>query len=157
MRRSEQRTGISREQRGRSLVDLERSLGEEKMCAVSKLQDSVRARLQLRHGFHEKRPFGIVQAESFRDNRRELLVIGLADIMAVEVLKLLEVKAGRRLADMVEVEPLGRLLAADDLVVAMAPAEAQEVVGDRLGQKAQLVAVSVDSERAVALAELGPV
>ena len=73
--------------------------------------------------------------------------------MAVEVLELLEVEARRRLADVVEVEPFDRLLAADDLVVAMAPAEPQQIVATRLGQDAQLVAIGVDAERAVALAD----
>ena len=73
--------------------------------------------------------------------------------MAVEILELLEVEARRRLADMVEVEPVDRLVAADDLVVAMAPAEAQQIIEQRLGQDAQLVAIGIDAERAVALAD----
>ena len=87
-----------------------------------------------------------------RDQRGQPRVVGLADIMAVEILELLHVEARRRLADMVEVEPVDRLLAADDLVVAMAPAEPQQIVEQRLGQDAQLVAIVVDAERAVALA-----
>ena len=63
-----------------------------------------------------------------RDQLGQPRVVGLADVMAVEVLELLEVEARRRLADMVEVEPLDRLLAADDLVVAMAPAEPQQII-----------------------------
>jgi hypothetical protein len=43
------------------------------------------------------------------------------------------------------------------LVVAMAPAEAQQIVEQRLGQDAELVAVGVDAERAVALRQLGAV
>jgi hypothetical protein len=39
----------------------------------------------------------------------------------------------------------------------MAPAEAQQIIEQRLGQDAELVAIGVDAERAVALAELGAV
>src|SRR3546814_11271258 len=60
------------------------------------------------------------------------------------------------LADRVEVEPFDGLLGGDDLVVAMAPAEAQQIVAQRLRQVAQ-VAVGVDAEGAVALRQLGPV
>ena len=38
---------------------------------------------------------------------------------------------------MVEVEPLDRLGEADDLVIAMSPAEAQEIIGKSLGQLAE--------------------
>src|SRR3546814_17897636 len=60
------------------------------------------------------------------------------------------------LADRVEVEPFDGLLGGDDLVVAMAPAEAQQIVAQRLRQVAQ-VAVGVAAEGAVALRQLGPV
>jgi hypothetical protein len=43
--------------------------------------------------------------------------------MAVEVLQLLEIEARRRLADVSRPNHFDRLFAADDLVVAMAPAE----------------------------------
>src|SRR4051812_37638971 len=77
--------------------------------------------------------------------------------MAIQILELLEIEARWRLADMIEVEPLDRLLAADDFVVAMAPAEAEQVIADRFGKHPQLVAVGVDAKRPVALAELGAV
>ena len=86
-----------------------------------------------------------VEPEPRRDQRGEPRVVGLADVMAVEVLELLEVEARRRLADMVEVEPFDRLFAADDLVVAMAPAEAQQIIEQRFGQDAQLVAIGIDA------------
>ena len=56
-----------------------------------------------------------------------------------------------------EIEPAGRVLAADDLVVAMAPAQAEQIVGERLGQDAELVAIGLDAERAMALRQLGAV
>src|SRR3546814_20994754 len=78
-------------------------------------------------------------------------VIGFAQIMAVEIFELFEVEARRRAADMSEVEPFGRLRAADDFVVAMPPAEAEAIIVHRLGQIAHLVAIGVDAERAVKL------
>ncbi len=58
---------------------------------------------------------------------------------------------------MAEIEPFHRVLAADDLVVAMAPAEPEQIVEQGLGQDAELVAIGVDAERAMALGELRPV
>jgi hypothetical protein len=58
---------------------------------------------------------------------------------------------------MVDVEPLDGLLAADDLLVAVAPAEAQQIVEQRLVQQTEFVAIGVDAQRAVALRELGAV
>ena len=51
-----------------------------------------------------------------------------------------------------EVEPLDELAPRKDLVVAMRPAEAREVVHQRLGQVA-VVAVLHDAHRAMALGE----
>src|SRR3546814_8065087 len=74
--------------------------------------------------------------------------------MAVEILELFEVEARRRAADMGKVEPLGRLRAADDLVVAVPPAEAEEIIVHRFGQIAHLVAIGVDAERAMTFRQL---
>ena len=52
---------------------------------------------------------------------------------------------------MADVKPLDRLIARDDLVVAMPPAEPQQVVEQRFRQDAQFVAVGIDAQRAVAL------
>ena len=52
---------------------------------------------------------------------------------------------------MTQVEPLGRLFAADDFVVAVAPAEAEEIIVHRFGQIAHFVAIGIDAERAVTL------
>src|SRR3546814_3868072 len=46
------------------------------------------------------------------------------------------------------VEPLDRLLSGDDLVIAVAPAQAQQIVAQRLRQVAH-VAIGLDAERAV--------
>ena len=81
-------------------------------------------------------------ADPRRDQAGEAAVVGLADIMAVEILELLHVEARRRLAD----SGRGRTSATassrrDDLVVAMAPAEAEQIIEQRLGQDAELVAI----------------
>ena len=46
---------------------------------------------------------------------------------------------------MIDVEPLDCLLAADDFIVAMPPAEAQQIVEQRFGKDAEFVALGVDS------------
>src|SRR4051812_4084659 len=77
--------------------------------------------------------------------------------MAVEAFELLQVEARGRAADMVEVEPFDGVVAGDDLLVAMAPAEPEQIVEQGLGEDAERVAIGVDSERAVPFGELGPV
>src|SRR5579864_4188227 len=77
--------------------------------------------------------------------------------MAVEILELLEVEARGRLADLGKVEPLDCLVATDDLVVAVTPAKAQQIVVDGFGKHAKFVTIGVHAERAVALAELGAI
>ena len=65
-------------------------------------------------------------------------------------------KMAGRGADLAEVEELGQLVLGEDLLVAVGPAEAREVVHHRLGQEA-LVAVRQHGRRAVALREAFPV
>ena len=124
---------------------VQRARREQEARAVGQLVQRMRPRLELGHGADQQLLLR-VRAPSFgATSVGEPRVVGLADIMAVEVLELLEVEARRRFADMVEVEPFDRLLAADDLVVAMAPAEPQQIIEQRLGQDAQLVAIGVDA------------
>jgi hypothetical protein len=73
--------------------------------------------------------------------------------MGVEPVELFGVELGGGRGDVVEVEPLHQLRAAEDLVVAVAPAEAGQVVDDGLGQVAVVVVLG-DAHRAVALGEL---
>ena len=79
-----------------------------------------------------------------------------AHVVAVEVFELGEIEARRRAADVVEIERLDHLLGREDLLVAVAPAQADEIVAQRVGQVAH-GAVGVDAERAVALRQLGAV
>ena len=71
--------------------------------------------------------------------------------MAVQIFELLQIEPAGRLADMIEVEPFDRLIARDGLVVAVAPAEAKQIVEQRLGKNAHFVTIAVDAERPVAL------
>ncbi len=80
----------------------------------------------------------------------------LADVMAVEAVELGEIEPRRRAADRVESEPFDRLLGRDDLRVAVAPAQPQQIVPERLGQIAH-GAVFLHAQRAVALRHLLPV
>ena len=91
------------------------------------------------------------------DQAGEPRVVGLADVMAVEILELLHVEPRRRLADMVEVEPGDRLFLRDDLAVAVAPAESQEIIEQGLGEDAELVAIGIDAQRAMPLRQFGAV
>src|SRR3546814_19077464 len=75
--------------------------------------------------------------------------------MAVQILELLEIEARGRAADIREIEPVHRLLATDDLGIAVAPTETQEIIVHRFGQIAKLVAIGVDAQRTVALRQFG--
>ena len=70
--------------------------------------------------------------------------------------QLVEIEPGRGLADTGQVEPFARLIVAEQLVVAMGPAEAGEVVAHGLGQIAHL-GIFMDGLGPVALGQLGPV
>ena len=77
-------------------------------------------------------------------------------VLLVHPLELVGVESRRRGTDRVEVEPRDELLAREDLVVAVRPAEPREEVDDRLGQVAQLLVLH-HAHRAVPLRELLPV
>ena len=66
--------------------------------------------------------------------------------------QLLGIELRRRVAHVREVEPFDELLAGEHLGVAVRPAQAREVVDQRLGQVA-VVAVLHDADRAVALGQ----
>ena len=113
------------------------------------------------HSRLEPRPPASVDAqplglEARRDQRDELGIVDLAQIVGVQAGQPGHVEAGGAAADRVQVEPLDRLRGRDDLVVAMAPAQAQQVIAHRLRQKAHFP-VRLDRERAVPLGQLGAV
>src|SRR5258708_7394588 len=76
--------------------------------------------------------------------------------MAIQIVELREIEARGGSANGIDVEPLYRLFGRDDLVVAMAPAEAEKIVSKSLGQVAQF-AIRVDAERAMPLRQFRPV
>ena len=73
--------------------------------------------------------------------------------MGVDAVEPSRVEARRATVDVDDVEPLDRLLDRDDLLVAMAPAKAHQIIAQRLGQVAHL-AIGLDPDRAVALRQL---
>ena len=73
--------------------------------------------------------------------------------MAVEALELGEIEPRRRAADLRQIERLDHLLGRENLLVAMAPAEPDQIVAQRRRQVAQS-AIGIDAECAVALGEL---
>src|SRR5262245_37542654 len=145
------------DQRRGFLVERQRPRRKQELGAFGKLVEVMCPGLQLRHSANEQRKFLIAQPKLGRDEGGQPGIFGLAHVMAVQILEFLEVEPRRALADVIDVEPLDRLLAADDLVVSMAPAKPEQIVEQRLGQDAQLVAIGIDTKRAMALAELGPV
>ncbi len=76
--------------------------------------------------------------------------------MAVEILQLFRVKARRRFADAFEGKPFDSLSPGNDLVIAMAPAEPQQVVEHRVRQYPH-VAIGVDTQRAMAFRQFGAI
>ena len=73
-----------------------------------------------------------------------------ADVVAVETFELGEIEPRRRAADLRQVERRDHLLGRDDLLVAMAPAEPDQIIAQRRRQIAH-GAIGVDAERTVAL------
>ena len=83
----------------------------------------------------------------------------LADVVAVQAFQLGEVEAGRRAADLRQVERGDHFLGGENFLIAMAPAEPHQVVAHGRGQIAH-GAIGIDAERAMALGEfraVGPV
>jgi hypothetical protein len=76
--------------------------------------------------------------------------------MTVQILELDEIEPCRRASDRIETEPLDHLLGRHDLVVAVAPAEPDEIVAERRRQIAH-GAIGIDPERAMTLGEFGTV
>src|SRR5829696_2965697 len=146
------------------VVEPERSPGIEVGGAVEELDQGLRPLLEAGHGAPElvaqlgreglaEAARGTVLGQDGLERRHELLVGGPADIVAVEVLELSEIEPRRRAADLVEGEGVDHLVRREDLLVAVAPAEPDEVVAQRRRQIAKR-AVGIDAERPVALREL---
>src|SRR3546814_18237926 len=77
--------------------------------------------------------------------------------MRIHALQLFGVKARRRTADRLQREPFYGLGAADNLVVAMSPAKAEQILLQRFGEDAQLVPLRLYPQCPIALGQLCPV
>ena len=128
---------------------------------LGELDQRPRPLLEPRHAVHEA-PHALRvhrQAdgrEPRHDQLGKVVVRTLAQIVGVDAGELGEVEARRRPAHRGEVEQRHRLVGADDLLVAVAPAEPQEIVAHRLRQEPQF-AILGHAQGAVPLAELGAV
>src|SRR6185437_750190 len=98
--RSEERARLGGEQRFGGRIHLEGSADKQKAGTFGQLAQGMSAGLQLRHRLHQQAFLGVGKPELRSNKRDEPLVVGLADIMAVQVFELLEVEARRRLADL---------------------------------------------------------
>src|SRR5215212_8791410 len=128
-----------RQDAGCLLVERERTLGVKERGAVEQFDQRLGALLQPRHGgeklftqrWIERRSETARRAVLGQDRlqgRDEPLVRGLAQIVAVEVFELGEVEARRRASNAAQVERCDHLIGGEDFLVAVAPAEADEVV-----------------------------
>ncbi|MNE02450.1 hypothetical protein D3C80_949260 [compost metagenome] len=86
----------------------------------------------------------------------QTVILGQANPVGVDVGQLVEVEAGRRLADAGQVEPFDGLLVAEQFVVAVGPAQTRQIVAHGLGQIAHL-GVFMHRLGAVTLGQLGAV
>src|SRR3546814_6934362 len=66
---------------------------------------------------------------------RQSSIVGFAQIMAVQIFQLLDVEARGRTADACNVEQFHGPFAGDDLLIAMAPAQAQQIVEHRRSEE----------------------
>ena len=131
--------------------------------ALGQLDQGLGALFQRRHGGLKPLPRGHGQdtrrgfaRQKSDDFRHQAGTGGGADVMAVEIVQFLVIHPRGALADGFEIEPLDRLFGGNDLVIAMAPAQAEKVIAHGLGQVAH-VAIGFDRQRAVALGKLGAV
>ena len=83
------------------------------------------------------------------EHGHEGLIVGVADIMAVEVFQFGEVETGGGAADTAEIEGIDHFLRGKYLLVAMAPSEPDQVVAQRRRQIAE-GAVGFDAQRPMA-------
>ena len=154
-------TSIVIEQSHGLIIGPNRPRSEIEGGAFGKLHESLGALLEAGHGAQQDRfvrdrgrPSDRLGKE--RPQRLDQMgIVGLAQIVAVEVGELGQVETRRRAADALEVEPVDRLFRGNDLGVAVAPAQAQQIIAHRLGQM-PMIAIGVDAQRAVAFRSLAP-
>src|SRR5690554_2827642 len=99
----QKRARLGRQQRLGLLCQSQRPLLEKKGRAVGQLVEITGSSLEDRHRFREQRDVR-AGADPFGRKPRQTSIVGGADVMAIEVLQLLDVEARRALADAAEVE-----------------------------------------------------
>jgi competence protein ComEC len=90
------------------------------------------------------------------DAREQFLVRCLTNVVAVQIIELLEVEARGAFVDVVNIEPRDKLFGRNDFVVAVAPPESHEVIAQCDGQITH-GAVILDALGAVAFGEFSPI
>src|SRR4249919_3150516 len=105
------------------VVRFERPVRKQELGTFGQFVEIMCPGLQFRHSANEKRKFLVAQPEPGRNEGRKAGILSFPNIVAVEVFEFFQVEPRRALADVIDVEPFDRLIAADDLIVSMAPAE----------------------------------
>src|SRR5437867_176067 len=98
---SEQGASVGGQQSEGSLVEPQGAFREEETGPVGELIQRMRPCLEFGHGANEQVRISARYTQFRGDEAGEPAVIRLPDVMAVEILQLLEIEAGRRFSDMV--------------------------------------------------------
>src|SRR5205085_6813220 len=149
------------------LVEWDWSIGPKKTRTVDDIEQRLGALFQARHGRkpllsdrwrHLGRDFGAVgeMRQQPIDRFQQFGVAGLADVMSVEIFKFGKIKSRRRAADLRQIESRDHFLGGEYFLIAMAPAEAHQVIA-QCGWQVTHRAIGIDAERAMALRQFGPV
>ena len=144
-------------------IQVARTVRKQKFRTLNKFEQSLGTLFHRRHGGEQARARGVGQnarrgfAGEKRDDFGDQGFIGCgADVMAVEIVEFFEIHPRGAFADMVQIEPFDGLGGGDDFLIAMAPAQPDEIIAHGLGQVAH-VAIGLDGQRAVTLGKLGAV
>uniref|UniRef100_A0A0N5A035 PE-PGRS family protein n=1 Tax=Parastrongyloides trichosuri TaxID=131310 RepID=A0A0N5A035_PARTI len=148
-------------QTDRFLVEREWTRLQHECRLIRQLGDGLGAILDERHG--PQQPFLVVRLQNTAARQvgverqfGQAVVIRQPQPVGVDVGQFVEVQAGGRFVDARQVEPGEGLFVAEQLVVAVRPAQPGQIVAHGFGQIAH-VGVFVHRLRAVALGQLGPV
>src|SRR5580704_6962691 len=148
----EQRLGLGRELGARLVVgDRRRAASSIEEEIVQKLDQRARALLDATQAARQALQADRIDRaaelglELGQRHRQKLGIGSLTQVMRIEVGELRQIEARGRATDARQIEPFDRLLGRDDLVVAMAPAQPQQVVAQRRRQEAH-VAIGVDTQ-----------
>src|SRR3546814_5267073 len=84
-------------------------------------------------------------------------ILGLPNIMAVQIFQLLQIETRRRSADAVQIKQFDRPITRNDFLVTIAPAEPQQIIGDSFRQHSHIIAIGITAQGSVTLGKLGNV